>query len=653
MQKEIEAIQRELHRLRQKQNQLELRLNRLALNVRMQPSAAESTAEGLDPPSTESHVLEEVSPILETPWESGREAFKSSVQPKRELKQYEDWIGLKGFSLLGIFALIMGLGLFVRYAYTEGWLGPWSVLFSGFAASLVLLGLGEWMGRNEKYRSWSHALMGGGIALLYFLIYGAYHFSYFRKVTHLSELTDCLLLMGVVGLAIYLALKRKSQSLASRAFVLGFLTSLLSQQFDTITLFYNLFLSLGLALVAGRCGWGYLGLIGAMGTWILHLFWYNANPERVLLGFATLLVFSTVYSVLGEALETRPLETEPKPPLWARGTPILAFSLLGFSGLSLYMELKLAAIWVVSGSLLWLGIQLFLVYRRLQRHPGPLADPLEKIYVWPWGIVLGLITWSLFDQQQPLISAGLMGVLALAAWGWSRYLCARAPELADALWFWILTAAARAIDQTLTSPYQGLFFAVLATATWFKLSSGPVLRGSVLLLNLGTLVLLFGHDFQSYTDGLQVPTLLIHGLLLGLFQWQFWMTFKLSHVQMQMGQGVIASLGLMGWLFYLVPEGWISALWILLGCAILVAGFLLHARLLRYQGIGILALSSVRVFVYDIQQLSLGFKILSLVGLGVCLLAMALVYTRFHKNPEESVPIFADDEAQPPPLEKA
>jgi len=642
LQKEIKAIQRELTLLRQRQNQLELRLNRLELNVHIKHPAAESQ----DPPGPETSVFEAAAPVSASPWEQVLHTGKSAGKAKRELKQYEDWIGLKGFSLLGIFALIMGLGLFVRYAYTEGWLGPWSVLFSGFTASLALLGLGEWMGRKERYRSWSHALMGGGIALLYFLIYGAYHFSYFRKVTHLSELTDCLLLMGVVGLAIYLALKRKSQSLASRAFVLGFLTSLLSQQFDSITLFYNLFLSLGLALVAGRCGWGYLGLVGAIGTWILHLFWYNANPERVLLGFGTLLIFSTVYSVLGEMLETK-----PDTPLWARGTPILAFSLLGFSGLSLYMELKLAAVWVVSGSLLWLGIQLFLVYRRLQRHPGPLASPLEKIYVWPWGIALGLIEWSLFDQQQPLLSALLMVVLALGAWGWSHYLSARAPELADALWFWILTAAARAIDQSLTSPYQGLFFAALATATWYKLSSGPVLRGSALLLNLSTLLLLMGYDFQLYAEGFQLSAVLIHGLLLALFQLQFWLTIQRDNPQIQIGQGVIASLGLMSWLFYLVPEGWISAVWILLGCAILIVGFLLQARLLRYQGIGILALSSIRVFLYDIQQLSLGFKILSLVGLGVCLLAMALVYTRFHTHPEQAEQLPAEAPADLPPAE--
>ncbi len=639
MQKEIKAIQRELTLLRQRQNQLELRLNRLELNVNIK----HPTAESLDPPGPETSVFEEATSVSASPWEQVLHTGKSAGKAQKELKHYEDWIGLKGFSLLGIFALIMGLGLFVRYAYTEGWLGPWSVLFSGFAASLALLGLGEWMGRKERYRSWSHALMGGGIALLYFLIYGAYHFSYFRKVTHLSELTDCLLLMGVVGLAIYLALKRKSQSLASRAFVLGFLTSLLSQQFDSITLFYNLFLSLGLALVAGRCGWGYLGLVGAIGTWILHLFWYNANPERVLLGFGTLLIFSTVYSVLGEMLETK-----PDTPLWASGTPILAFSLLGFSGLSLYMELKLAAVWVVSGSLLWLGIQLFLVYRRLQRHPGPLASPLEKIYVWPWGIALGLIEWSLFDQQQPLLTSLLMVVLALGAWGWSHYLSARAPELADALWFWILTAAARAIDQSLTSPYQGLFFAALATATWYKLSSGPVLRGSALLLNLSTLLLLMGYDFLLYAQGIQLSAVLIHGLLLALFQLQFWLTIQRGNPQIQIGQGIIASLGLMGWFFYLVPEGWISAVWILLGCAILIVGFLLQARLLRYQGIGILALSSIRVFLYDIQQLSLGFKILSLVGLGVCLLAMALVYTRFHTHPEHAEQLPAEAQDLPP-----
>lgn len=622
MEKEIARLRRDLHRLKQEQALLEMRLNRLS------PPGDLDPADLANPENAAFALLNE---------------RQTKPQPKAlEMQKIEDWVGLRGFSWLGIFALVMGLGLFVRFAYVEGWLGPWAVLFTGFVLSLGMLGLGEWLARKALYRTWAHALMGGGVALLYFLVYAAYHFSYFRNVTHLTEVTDCLLMMGVVGLAIFLALRRESQSLASRAFVLGFLTSFLSQDLETITLFYNLFLSLGLAWVAGRCRWGYLGLVGAVGSWVLHLLWLRANPHQPLLAFGTLLVLSAIFSLLGEYLGddvgknkaqdgSENDSPSDKPTFWASGIPILGFSLLGFAGLGVYLSNTVPTIWVVSGTLLWLGLQLALQFRRLNASPAQFSPAFEKIYLWPWGIAIALVDWRMTVANQGRFSALVLIGLAVAGLFWSRKCEKQAPQLADALWFWILSAAARAADQFCDAPVQALVWMALATATWFKRGAFPALRVSALLLSASTVTLLISQDFVQFYPHPGSLVLLNHLVLVLLLQVQVWQAIVQVGQKGQIGVGLLAAIGWMAWLHALLPEGWVSAVWVVVGCVLLGLGFALQQKSLRYQGIGILAISSLRVFLFDLQNLGLGFKILSLLGLGLGLLGMALVYTRFQK----------------------
>ena len=68
------------------------------------------------------------------------------------------------------------------------------------------------------------------------------------------------------------------------------------------------------------------------------------------------------------------------------------------------------------------------------------------------------------------------------------------------------------------------------------------------------------------------------------------------------------------------------------GLALLAAGFLLRERVLRLQGLGLLLICILKLFVYDLRNLETLYRILSFVALGLILLGVSWIYTRFRDH---------------------
>jgi uncharacterized membrane protein len=81
-----------------------------------------------------------------------------------------------------------------------------------------------------------------------------------------------------------------------------------------------------------------------------------------------------------------------------------------------------------------------------------------------------------------------------------------------------------------------------------------------------------------------------------------------------------------------VSGGLLTVSWGVAGLALLVAGFVLRTRILRLQGLGLLAVCILKLFLYDLRNLETVFRILSFVGLGLIMLAVSWCYTRFREQ---------------------
>lgn len=72
-----------------------------------------------------------------------------------------------------------------------------------------------------------------------------------------------------------------------------------------------------------------------------------------------------------------------------------------------------------------------------------------------------------------------------------------------------------------------------------------------------------------------------------------------------------------------------SAVWLLYGIALLAAGMRLSLASLRYAALGVVGITILKVFLYDMSTLTGILRVLSFLGLGVSLLGLAWVYQRF------------------------
>ena len=85
-------------------------------------------------------------------------------------------------------------------------------------------------------------------------------------------------------------------------------------------------------------------------------------------------------------------------------------------------------------------------------------------------------------------------------------------------------------------------------------------------------------------------------------------------------------------LSYQFPGGLLTISWGAEGLILLSAGFPLRERVLRLQGLVVFGICITKLFFYDLQNLETLYRILSFIGLGLLLLTVSWIYTRFREH---------------------
>ena len=87
-------------------------------------------------------------------------------------------------------------------------------------------------------------------------------------------------------------------------------------------------------------------------------------------------------------------------------------------------------------------------------------------------------------------------------------------------------------------------------------------------------------------------------------------------------------------LFHEVSGGILTMAWAIEGVALLIAGFPLRDRILRLLGLSLFLICILKLFFYDLRQLETLYRILSFIVLGVILVGVSWIYTRFRSRIE-------------------
>jgi uncharacterized membrane protein len=541
---------------------------------------------------------------------------ESTVAVTRRIRQprasLESRIGSQVFNRVGIVALLIGAAWFLKFAIDERWIGPAARVMIGVVAGSGLVGWSEWF-RTREYKAFSYSLKAVGTGLLYLSLWAAY------TLFGLIPSSVALLAMVLVTAAnAWLCWRQNSEVLAFYAAVGGFLTPLLlwTTESNELSLFsYLLLLDLAvLALVALR-PWSRLLLAAFAGTALYAVGWYvqHYTAEKFAPTAFFVVVFFLLFSAAPQLLRNLRLANAAAPLTVEDHLALLLLPLL--NGLLAFAELYALLSepvsttwrpWVAFGfAAFYLGMLRVARSRRLAGTPTRLSGTY---------VLLSVIAFTgaipLAFSGRPIAVCWSVESVLLLALAWTDIL--RAPRVLRAVGVAVLglaftatvslNSAIRGDFQILLNPRFATYLigvAAGAVAAWIAqqaIAKGPEEAQR-------------GWRWEGIFASAGATVLLMIGVCLEIAA--YWDGQRLSRPER------------------LIAEQFSYSAWsMLLGALLLAGGFLRKTATLRWLGLVLLTLSIAKVFLYDLRELSQGYRILSFLGLGVLLLLVSFVYQR-------------------------
>lgn len=222
-----------------------------------------------------------------------------------------DWerlIGGNWFNRVGILAIILAVGFFLKHAFENEWLGPLGRVVLGAVAGLLLQLTGDLI-RRYGYRFYANGLTGGGSCVLYLSIYAAHD-----RYQLLGPVVTMALMSLVTVLTVLLAVRYDALAIAILGLIGGFLTPvLLASEVDRQSALFGYLtvLDLGVLGLAWFKRWRVLNFLAGGATFLLSLVWWLEwyQPEKLgptLQHFTTLFLIFALTGVIHQVVRKEP-----------------------------------------------------------------------------------------------------------------------------------------------------------------------------------------------------------------------------------------------------------------------------------------------------------------------------------------------------------
>ena len=507
----------------------------------------------------------------------------------------EDWervIAGRWLNRIGLIAVAIGMSYFLKYAIDNDWIGPRGQVAIGFLIGAALVASGPaWLKRGYTY--FADGMTGLGAAVLYLSAWAAANYHHL-----ISPVAGFVLMSAITASILAIAIARRSQWVAIVALAGGFLTPILMStgRNAEVELFtYLAVLNAGLLGVARARSWRAIDLPAFVLTQLYFWGWYGRYYEAAAIVPTTIFaaVFFAEFAALplvrrlntGQLRVPQALLALANPAmfllalhqmLWPDHRWTLTVATLGLAAVHLMMARVAPA---GSGTaaqarLLFAGIALTCVTLAVpMRLDGPWVT-------WSWAVEAAVLTWIGFRTLAVHLRTLAMILFAIVIW--------RLFELDHEASRFLLNARFMTAVVTVASLFVALRLVVQQAAVvgpnervWWK-----VLAVLTNVLAVWALTL----EVQLYFRPTPEDGLVAHS-------------------------GLAEGLG-------------ISVLWMLCASALLFAGVRASQAALRWQGLALFGLATVKVFLFDLAFLTGFYRIGSSIALGVLLLAVSFVYQR-------------------------
>jgi uncharacterized membrane protein len=522
----------------------------------------------------------------------------------------ESRIGSHWANRIGITAMLIGVAYFLKYAFESNWIGPAGRVSIGLVAGIAVVVWSEWF-RAREYRAFSHSLKAVGIGVLYLSVWAAF------QVYSLIPVTIAFMAMVVVTVSTaIMALSEDAEVLAAFAVAGGLITpALLSTgQNREVALFsYVALIDFSTLVLASLRPWRRVLALAFVGTLGLYAAWYVAFYARLelrtTLGFATLLF--AIFVVAPLSGRTRRAE--------AAGSSTFSMTLALVNAGVYFLQVYVLLNDVSKTAAAWFALALAAVYLMLSRRAGrdhgvdaarrlnllhlalavgfvTVAIPIRLEAHWVtigWFVEAGVLLWVSQRIKSDFLAIFSIAALAL---GIARLLLFDNFRAEHAVWNARLATFAVAV-------------AVLAAVAWYAdrrgdLRGRTVMQVAVVAMNVLALIGLSREVADYFSRQLLVA--MPQGRSSG-WSPEIWSRYK--------------NVGIARAFAY-------SALWMTYGAMLMIAGFWKKSAFVRWQALTLIAVTTLKVFVYDVSELERVYRIVSFIVLGLLLLAISFAYQR-------------------------
>jgi len=213
---------------------------------------------------------------------------------------FERFIGENLINKIGIGVLVIGIGLFVKYAIDHDWLNEAGRVVIGFLSGGILLALAFLF--RKTYRAFSSVLTGGAMVVFYFTVAIA-----FREYNLFGQTASFLMMVAITAFSVCLSILYNRRELAVLSLIGGMLTPFMVSRGDGnyhVLFTYIAILNIGMLALSLRKQWKELLVISFVGTMLIFWLYYlrDTSMFKIFTGDITrdtaLLLYSTVFYII-------------------------------------------------------------------------------------------------------------------------------------------------------------------------------------------------------------------------------------------------------------------------------------------------------------------------------------------------------------------
>ncbi len=603
----MDSSQRDLQELKALVGDLAQRVERLERKLNV--VASEPCASQVSP----SPIPQSPEPSAPSPQIFERVA-ELQPRPRTDEADLESRIGSHWLNRIGIAAVLIGVSYFLKYAFDNNWIGPAGRVTIGLLAGIAIVVWSERF-RTRGYQMFSYSLKALGIGVMYLSLWAAFH-----VYVLIPSGVAFAAMLAVTASTAALAISQDAEILAAFALTGGFTTPLLlaTGENKELRLFsYVALLDLAAVVMVARKPWRRLLAVAFAGTLTLYVVWdsefYNRSQLNLTLAFATL--FFVIFAVA--PLLARQPEDESSP--FAAIPLFLAFVNAGVYFIQVYAMFEE----VDKHAMAWFALALAAIYiflsKQTQRYYPDPAN-IQRLHYLHLALAMGFITVAIpIRLDGHWITIGWLVEAAVLLWLGDRI---RSTFLnmfaigAIALGVVRLLAIDNFDVTTLIFNARVATFAVaiavLGALAWYASRrpddfSQRSAQLAVVALNVLALTAL-SHEVADFYARQQMA--IQHAYHPGTYPY-YDSAYSVN------ARGI-----------RLAEDFTYSALWMAYGAMLMIVGFWRRSSFVRWQALLLIAVTIVKVFVYDFSQLDKGYRILSFIVLGVLLLAISFVYQR-------------------------